>query len=264
MIKILLPTDFSETANRSIDYVHHIFSNDELEVCFLHTYVSPDSTSGILINVLDIIKSDADKLMEEYLGESQKKYPNTTFTSKVLYGDLINHVKSLYEEDQFDYVVTGTNGASGVTELFIGSNTADLIAKGNFPLITVPNGASREDSSKLIVALDLQPIDIDVFNELVKIQKHTQFAIEFVTVTTNNKNSEEIITSYNLPFPDFKVTTIQDEDIETGLAKHMSTNKNSVLVIINRKRTFFNKLFHKSISKKLSMHNNTPMVILHG
>lgn len=264
MIKILLPTDFSETANRSVEYVHHAFSNNELEICFLHTYVSPDSTSGILINVLDIIKSDADKLMADHIAKCKEKFPNTKFSDKVLYGDLVNHVKSLYKEENYDYVVTGTNGASGVTELFIGSNTADLISKGEFPLITVPNGASREDSTKLIVALDLEPLDINVVNELVKIKEKTNLEIEFVTVTKDASNKDEVISSYNLPFPDFKVATIEDADIETGLANYMADNQNSVLVIINRKRTFFNNLFHKSISKKLSMHNNTPMVILHG
>lgn len=262
-MRVLLPTDFSKTAHRSLEYINELFGNQELEICLLHTYGNPDSTTGILINVVEILKADTEKMMQEYLEKCTDNYPNIRFSSLVIQGDLVQQVNSLCHTNNYDYVVTGTNGATGLEEVFIGSNTSSLISRGDFPLIAVPKNTLLNPPQKITIALDLKPIDQNVIEELKKLQNIAELPLELITVSENSSKQEEIIETYNLTFPNAEIKVIENDNIEQGLNQHLSENRNSLLVIINRKRTFFKRLFHKSISKKLSMHFDIPMLILH-
>jgi len=55
---------------------------------------------------------------------------------------------------------------------------------------------------------------------------------------------------------------IEDNDVEKGILKFVNDNNIDLLAVISRKRGFFERLFHKSISKKLAMHANVPILIL--
>lgn len=58
------------------------------------------------------------------------------------------------KEQKIDLVVMGTKGASGVTEILIGSNTADVIEKCHCPVLAIPAESDFKTPTKVV----LQPI----------------------------------------------------------------------------------------------------------
>lgn len=60
-----------------------------------------------------------------------------------------------------------------------------------------------------------------------------------------------------------EIIHISDEDPLAGVQKFVHSHNIDSLVTINRKKGFFENLFHKSFSKQVALHTDTPLLVLH-
>ena len=60
-----------------------------------------------------------------------------------------------------------------------------------------------------------------------------------------------------------EVIKINEEDPLNGVQKFIHSHKIDCLVTINRKKSFFESLFHRSFSKQIALHTDTPLLVLH-
>jgi nucleotide-binding universal stress UspA family protein len=257
MTRILVPTDFSANADQAIDFAVQLALKKGKKIDLLHTYEKPETGSGFMINIADILKEDAERDMKSLLDRMLAKYPEIEFQSKIAYGDLSKTISKL--KKNFDLVVIGTKGATGAKEIFIGSNATNIIDDCAIPTIVVPEEASTLMPSSMTIALDMKPISDEIFDRIKLFNKDLGLGIDFVTV--NNKVTEKQET-LELPFENAAINFLENENIELALVEYMEHKNAAILTIINRKRTFFKSLFHKSISKSAVMHFNAPMLIL--
>lgn len=257
MSRILVPTDFSENADQAIAFAVQLALKKGRTIDLLHTYEKPETGSGFMINIVDILKEDAEKGMKQLTEKVTKEYPNITFNTTIGYGDLSKTISKL--KDDYDLVVIGTKGASGAQEIFIGSNATKVIDSSSIATIVVPANSPKELSDKMTIALDMKPISDGIFDRIKSFNKDLGLEIDFVTV---NEKAKEKESKMELPFENAEISYLENENIESALADYMKEKNSSLLTVINRKRTFFKSLFHKSISRSVVMHFDLPLLIL--
>ena len=84
----------------------------------------------------------------------------------------------------------GTKGSTGLKEVFLGSNTWDVIANTSIPVIAVPQEVDFKQNKKLLFALDPYKLPSQkVIQSLLKIEKKKHFEILLFVV----KNKEYFI-----------------------------------------------------------------------
>ncbi|RMG83540.1 MAG: universal stress protein, partial [Bacteroidetes bacterium] len=129
MKKILLPTDFSENSLKSIEYAINLFKEETVEYFLLNAYMPPQAGAAMLVSIDDILKEDSIKNLRKLHRKLSEKYNELKFemSYESVKGTLEYGVQYMVRNYGVDLIVMGTKGASGVKEVLVGSNTAEVV-----------------------------------------------------------------------------------------------------------------------------------------
>ncbi|PWI29570.1 hypothetical protein DI383_10120 [Flavobacteriaceae bacterium LYZ1037] len=279
MKKILLPTDFSANSWEASLYAFNLFKDETCTFYIMHSLeplVSAPSTAVSSKRANEAIsKSRLNESKIELEKELNKihelpKNNKHSFETIIVHDYFLSAVHGTTKELAIDIVVLGTKGASGIKEMTIGSNTANLIKKQTCPIIAVPQGALVNNKSMLEIgfATDFSIANYHHDLDLLKaIATANTSRISVVHVLNKQAELSPELRANKLalemtlkPLPiDFYFIT--DVAVEVGTRVFSESRKLGMLCIINKKRSFFEKLFSKSNSKSISSHLNVPLII---
>jgi nucleotide-binding universal stress UspA family protein len=142
MFKIIVPTDFTATADKAIAYAIALKKTLEADVYVLHILKKGGS------------ETDAQKQMDEQI---HRHYVNTAVKAKSIMkvGSIFDDIPALVEEEKGDLVVMGTHGMKGLQHL-VGSHALRVITDTKAPFIVVQDNTVIESRvKKILVPLDL-------------------------------------------------------------------------------------------------------------
>ena len=77
--------------------------------------------------------------LRERIGELE----NSSFHLISDYNFLSNSVKQCVDEKEIELIAMGTKGATGAKEIFLGSNTGDVLMKTDCNVLAIPENFSR-------------------------------------------------------------------------------------------------------------------------
>ncbi len=151
-MKILIPTDFSDNAKTALKYAMAIFSKASIKL--LHITYIQQAGATMVVDVNLELKEQGKKLMKAYVDELKKEYPDKDISGKVEMGYFSETIIEELDVDDYDLVVLGTKGASGVKEVLIGSNTADAIKHVECKMIVVPEQIKIQPPKHILLSSD--------------------------------------------------------------------------------------------------------------
>jgi len=137
----------------------------------------------------------------------------------------------------------------------------------NAAILVVPKHAKFKKPEKIVFATDLKDIKKDEVVEPLRDLSHYFHAdLMFVNVLeddyVNRLEAESKIASHfqglNLSF-----NFIEGEDVSNGILKFMDENDADIVTLVRHNESFFERLFHPSVTKKMVLHPEHPMLILH-
>ena len=137
MKKILVPTDFSKTANMATDVAFEIAKKSGASIVLLHVIEEATGSSSFSVEGQVAYSSGQDKLFMIKLIEKAKsqmekivkdpRYTDVKVDGELRIGNAFHGMRTIITEHKVDLVVMGTAGKSLVTEMLIGSNTEKVI-----------------------------------------------------------------------------------------------------------------------------------------
>lgn len=269
--KILVPVDFSPTSDNALVYAINLAKKWSAELLILHVNYLPviDATiaTDIYQNYLDesnnISENSYSKLKEKYLSPAGIKFHFITKLGFVV--DEINKAAIAYN---VDLILLGSMGANGIEELLIGSNTASLVARSVKPVMIIPPNKTYENYRRLIYASDFSESNFDLFKPVLEMVKYDQAEFEIVHVQSKNEkdllNYEFIIDNYrnNLNYDKLSFSECQDDHVMRAIDEYVQKGICDVVVVSRHKRNFFERLFHRSVSKQMAYHTQIPLLVL--
>src|SRR5690606_2942216 len=134
MKNILLPTDFSENSWNAISYALQLFKDKVCTFHVLHTYtpivyhVEYVIVSTWQFDLAEVIREQANKSLKKFETRIQNTINNPQHHCKFDAGfnTLTLEISDQVKEKKIDYVIMGTNGATGAKEILFGSNTVHV------------------------------------------------------------------------------------------------------------------------------------------
>jgi len=270
MKKILVPTDFSKAAQNALDYAIQLAKKIDAEIFLHHAYTMPQSGSAVMIDVSDVLKQDAEKNLAKEVERVQADLGEVTMQTQSFYSGAVASIAEFCTKLSVDLIVMGTTGATGMKEMFVGSNTSALIKETSCPIIAVPAEFTSTEIKNIAVSTDLSHIkDGKIYNPLKELTKDTGGHLTLINISDNMTAvdaAEFINEAADLDdlFMGIEHTFkfIEENDVEKGILNFVNENNIDLLAVVSRKRGFFERLFHKSVSKKLAMHAKVPILIL--
>lgn len=278
MKNILLPTDFSENAWNATEYALGLFKEDECIFHLLNTYTPAIvhsrfmavNTEGRLLE--DACHSASENGLKKVLDRLSQSYnnPKHQFNTISSFNLLIDEIKEAVDALKIDLIITGTKGASGLKEIFLGSNTVRII-KSNMacPVLVVPESYQFEPPKEIALVTDfIRNFDASVIAPLKQIAKHLGAKVRIMHINENeqlNKYqksnlytlqeylSEVPTTVHWMPHFSDKAHVIQTFIEELGI---------DMLAMIHYNHGFLEELTREPVIKKIAFHTTIPLLTI--
>ncbi|MBL7837122.1 MAG: universal stress protein, partial [Bacteroidetes bacterium] len=153
---ILVPTDFSEVANNALGHALKIADVYNNEI----TLINIQDEGGIFglfgnHDKMELVKEAVNTRMDKVIAEAKEKYPNVKINKRIEVGKIYKVITEIAEEENYDSIVMGTNGASGLQQI-IGSNASRVINYAKVPVVVVKEQPMGQAGYQNIVL----PIDL--------------------------------------------------------------------------------------------------------
>lgn len=266
MKNILVPTDFSENADKALDFALALANKFDATIHIIHTY-HITSHAGHLANVNRVIKEDREKEMEAFLEETKASVSfDVKIQGRCRKGYPVELIENEAEKIAADLIVMGTLGASNIGKKIMGSTASKLIKNTNFPILAIPQNTHYADLMNIVVAIDaLTMAVLNTLNPMINIAQKSDLAINLVHVSNQQLHTDidPTIKNYLTGLAvEHSYTKIQSDDILEGILDFAHEKGNSVLCLVSRQRSWFENLFHNSVSQQIALKSDLPLLIL--
>ncbi|MDO5608293.1 MAG: universal stress protein [Capnocytophaga sp.] len=271
MKNILVTTDFSEKSKAALRIAIDFAKKHHATIYLLHSIDLPMrlATHNSMMDVpealyfLNLSKTRFDDLKKE-------------ISSDVEIHDIIEtNVLSISVEEAvkkyaIDLVVMGSNGASGLKEIFIGSNAEKVIRNSSVPVLVIKDPEEKLNVKKIIFACDFSKKFLAPFTKAMEFAKIFDATIDLVYINTpyqfltTNEINERIdnFLSENADFEKYEVHVYNDIRIETGLLNYISDNEVDLICMFPSGRKGIAHFFNGSISSDLVNHAAKPVLTI--
>ncbi|HKL03672.1 MAG TPA: universal stress protein [Cryomorphaceae bacterium] len=274
MKNIIVPTDFSDGAFNALIHAVEMAKITGASIRVIHAYSMPSTGSAVMVDIVDILKKNADEELGNLAVRTKqlKSAEGVTITYHSLHGAVVDVINRECEDENIDLVVMGTQGASGITEKWLGSNTAAAARNVNVPLIAIPAELPFKKYDKMLFATDMKVLEnMHPLKFVAELADHCNSKVKFMHIRkhgeeSDDKKVEEFQKQVGSVFgernPSFAF--LFDDEIEDGLADAIESERPDLVVVIRHEYGFFKGLFHSSTSQRLVNNASLPILVMKG
>lgn len=275
MTRILLPTDFSQNAMTAIEYGLQLFKDTTCTFYLLNTYMPPVYHTEYLmgspaqIGLGDIVQENSMTNLKNLKKELEERFENPlhSFITRSALNVLSSEVTRTVEAEQIDVVIMGTQGATGAKEILLGTNTVHVIKNAKCPVLAIPSGFEYETPKQILfpsdyeVALTKQDLSLLLKIATTHLSQvnvmHVYTGAELNPTQQKNKKKIESLLNEKTLFHD-----VGSNEIIAAVNDFQLKQKINLLVMVQNKHTFLERLFIEPVIKKISFHVTIPFMVI--
>lgn len=290
---ILVPVDFSSHSVRACDFAFFVAELHNASIVLLHTYIDP-VTLGANLQLTDSLTFDdssledaeldreidreSSLLMERFVKQLKEKVkagsiPPVKFKTEVREGVPEDVISEMSRELHPMLIVMGTRGAGKKERDLVGSVTAEVLDTCRYPVFTVPEAAELDNlksMSEILLLSSLDQEDILALDSLYRMFPKSEFKVTLVSMPSKkhpngDPEAENSLLQYCRRHYDGFVfnTDIVSKDNMIDDFKRIRDEKSPQLIVVpNRKKNIFARLFNPGIAHKLLFHTDVPMMVI--
>lgn len=145
-MKILLPIDGSECAQKTLEWAAKTFNPQQTEYYLLEVIAITPDMIQVEYDVTDATKAlnKAKKQMEE----AGCKVAKIAY----IFGDVVERISDYADEIEADQIVIGSHGRTGLGKLFMGSVSIALMERSKYP-VTIYRNVERSPANNKAVSI---------------------------------------------------------------------------------------------------------------
>lgn len=278
MKKILLPTDFSENAWNAAKYAISLFGDGECEFYLLNTYTPTIAYSRFMATttigrVEDIERNNSEKGLQDLLKRIEKECYNPKHTFKVIssFNLLVDEIKNIIETKKIQLVVTGTKGASGLDEVFMGSNTVRIIKSvKNCPVLAIPQHFKFKLPSEIAFATDFNRFytesELELLLEMANSFKavirivHVQYEIK--SLTEVQQFNLTMLRKYLNGVEHYVHTVSELNSVSRTLEIFTNELDIHLLAMLNYQHSYMERMTREPVIRRIAFHTKIPLLII--
>ena len=256
-----------------MNYTKQLFKGVEVTIYLLDVYISQpsellsDEENEKWFNEMDNEIEDELKYLIDVLRREDTSFK---YDYIVASNSLTKAVTKTIKEKNIDVVIAGTKGAKSLAETFIGTNTMKMInVVKECPILVVPMHYKYKPLDQVVFSTNYKrSFTVGELQFLVSLSTIKKCMLEVVSLSEENFLSEnqqrnkvklrELLQELNVIYK--KLDWKESETLT--LENHIEETKSELLVLINHKYNFFNRLLDENVIKKSAFHSKIPILIL--
>jgi nucleotide-binding universal stress UspA family protein len=276
MRKILIPTDFSDTAMNALMYACELFKYDISEFFIMHAYedeiyddeslVSRERLEAVTNSVSDRSKTQ----LETILKHINKISPNPKHTYKIVSSNniLLDAADKIVDEKNMDIIVMGTRGITNDKKITFGSHTLQVLKYVQCPVLAIPNHYKYNQPKHILFPTNyLIPYKRRELKLLCEMASPFRATIDMLYISRSETlsmrqqdNRDFIKMELHKNIINFKTTN--DKNISNAIYTYLKENSIDMLVMVNSRLTFLESILFKTTIDKMSLYLDIPFLAL--
>ena len=275
MKSILVPTDFSDQATYALDLAYDIARHSGAAVKLLNVVESPrgesfntmgDVTANEGENAVffvQMVEGAKRRLLEI---DNDPKYADVTLEGMVEVGSPYESISRTIVDHAVDLVVMGTQGSSGLEEVFVGSNAEKVVRRADCPVLSVKEPVHADSIKNIVLATNLKGDHQALFAELNKLQQLFDATVHIVRINTpgsfeNDRyyktEMEKFAQQHQLT--NYTLNVYNDSDEEDGIIYFAEQIDADMIALGTHGRSGIRRLLSGSIAEDVVNHAKRPV-----
>ena len=171
MRKILVPVDFSEHSEYALEVAASIAKHQNAELLVVHMMGLSES----LMN-----KNESKEVMEAmyYMKLAQKRFADfldKDYLEGLVVTDIVHNYRVFSElndvaqDSHADLLVMGSHGSSGLSEVFVGSNTEKVVRTSDIPVLVIKKRRKDFKFENVVYACDFEKKSIPAYQRAMRL-----------------------------------------------------------------------------------------------
>ena len=272
MKRILVPVDFSKEAEAAARVAARIAKKTNSEIFLVHMLELPVTT--IDPAEMNTISSEPQIIYFMKLAhkkfEAFKKLPflkGIRVIETVQFQHAFSGIIEESTKNKIDLIVMGSQGASGLQEMFIGSNTEKVVRKSKIPVLVIKKNVKNFDIKSILFASDFNKESKSTFHRVIDFAKLFDAKINLLYVNTihnfnTSDNIEKRIAKFmkDFDFDNYSTNIYNDISIEKGILSFGRKINTDLIALNTHGRSGLSQLFNGSIGQELANHALRPVI----
>ena len=271
---ILCPIDFSECALNALEYASKVGEKYKAKLIIFHVLnkkdfqnLSPLDLGGIVQK--EFLEQKLRNLQEAVLKESLPKGLKSCEVV-ILEGAIVQATLDFSQKINANLIVVGTEGMNDFKNQVVGSRSSKMVMQSDLDILVVPRKAFFKRPRKLVYASNYVEEDKGAIKKVIQFASFFDSEIDIVHVSSRSRlidkalhktMVEEIKPAISYELVNYVLKSFRD-DLALGLENYLQLAKGDILVTVSKKKDFFDQLFSKNLSRKMSYFITKPLWVI--
>ena len=286
--KVIVPIDFSDYSYKAAKIAFHIAQLNNASIIFLHAFIDPFFNENIQLSsnpTYELELGEARKMLEKEISSEMLKFtdqikqdiklgeiPPIKFTTDIREGVPEDVITEYAKQSMPMLIVMGTRGAGKKEKELIGSVTAEVLDSCRVPVFSVPELSlikSINDIKNILFFSNLDQGDIIALDSLHRLFPNCCLHITLVQIADKKRhtpnNAINALTSYcinNFENHSFSSETLKPKNILDEFKNIEKSQKYNLIVVPNKKKNIFSRLFNPSLAHRMLFNADVPMMVI--
>ncbi|HRH38084.1 MAG TPA: universal stress protein [Flavobacteriales bacterium] len=266
MLRILLPTDFSDRSLNAAACAVDLFGADGNQFTLLHVSMVAGMTDPMVpmdISAINNVNEQDLAHFEERL-RAKRDLAGARIDRVISFGLLSVAVHEAARENRSDLIVMASAGDE--SPALFGSNTTSVIQGASTPVLEIPDHSGKLEFKKILFADDRSAVEESALRMLAVIVKRCNAQLVVAHIATGRAHSDQVDNSglYKKMFgaANMKEVVVEDNDVEGALFSVSAEEQVDMIALLHRHTKLFTGLIKPSTTKRVALHSNIPVLAL--
>ncbi|MES2561001.1 MAG: universal stress protein [Bacteroidota bacterium] len=269
---ILLPTDFSVVADNALRYAIELCKKTESKLHLFHVKSIPVLDASFPAETYQRILQEMEDISEEGFAKRESSYLKTSGVSYEFHhatGFVNDEIIAFSKEKGMDLILMGTTGASGLQEILVGSNSASVIGKSDIPVLVIPPSSTFVEPKHILYSSDYSEPEFPAVSRMMFFADLFKAKVTVLHITTemdkyfDSEHNFFVRNKKQISHEQITVVNKANTEVTEAIEKYITDHHVDMLVMAKHHRSFFDRLFHRSLSKRMAYHTKVPLLVLH-
>lgn len=274
MKKILVPVDFSEHSEFALEVAAMIAKKQKAEILVIHMMGLSES----IVN-----KDEAREVMEAvyYMKLAQKRFSDfldKDYLKGLKVTDMIHNYKvfselnDIAQENEIDLIIMGSHGSSGLSEIFVGSNTEKVVRTSEIPVLVIKNRMKNFQFENVVYGCDFDPKGLKAYQKAMKLFSlfNAKVHLLFInlpaerfrsTAEMEDRVREFLFEADHGNFDNLEnVVYRANYSVEEGIFTYCNKINADIVAVSTHGRRGLSHFFFGSIGEDIANHSDIPVI----
>lgn len=268
---ILVPTDFSDKANKAIDFATLIGSKSKTRLVLLHVLELPYGTNMQIDKIRREYEKGAKISLKQAVDRAKVNLTgkrSVKIETMIRVGAPVTTIVKVAAELKADLICMGNRITTGLRRLVFDTNTSGVIDLANCPVLAATSKLPEVKLERMMFATDFKENDINVLKKATALAKPFKSAVHVLHINTKTSFDEKLrfigfesLTRQAVDYKNLHFKAMQNPDVEEGLDKAIVEIYPDLIILIHQNRSFLDAVFGSNVVDDLVYRAEIPVLV---